>query len=154
MDSFFHSFLYLPVSFLYELFIVLRTDRACIGRRNIRKQRNIIPSCYTDIAENIKKWLDEDGFIRQGLTIKELAETLHTNRTYLSNYIKTAYHQSFRDWITAYRIEYAKRLMIQYPEQTIAEISEKSGFLSLSHFIRIFREKEGISPAKWRKSRF
>ena len=35
-----------------------------------------------------------------------------------------------------------------------ADASEKSGFLSLSHFIRIFREKEGISPAKWRKSRF
>ena len=62
-------------------------------------KETLTPSCYTDIAENIKKWLEEDGFIRQGLTIKELSEILHTNRTYLSSYIKATYHQSFRDWI-------------------------------------------------------
>lgn len=141
--GFFHPFLlYLSVSLLHELFVVLRTDRTCIGRRSIRKQRNIISLLLRRYSRKYKKWLDEDGFIRQGLTIKELSETLHTNRTYLSNYIKTTYHQSFRDWITTYRIEYAKRMMIQYPEQTIAEISEKSGFLSLSHFIRIFKEKK------------
>ena len=30
---------------------------------------------------------------------------LQTNRTYLSEYIKTTYGASFRDWITGLRIE-------------------------------------------------
>ena len=33
----------------------------------------------------------------------------------------------------------------------IKKIAELSGFLSLSHFIRTFSEKEGCSPARWRK---
>ena len=95
--------------------------------------------------------MEAEGYIRPGLTIKELSETLHTNRTYLSGYIKATYNQSFRDWITGLRIEYAKRLLIQFPELTIADISERSGFQTPSHFIRLFGEREGCSPARWRK---
>ena len=42
--------------------------------------------------------------------------------------------------------------MVEHPELTIAAISEESGFLSLSYFTRIFTEKEGCSPSKWRKT--
>ena len=93
-----------------------------------------------------------DGYIRPGLTIKELSDVLHTNRTYLSGYIKTTYDMSFRDWITGLRINYAKRLLAQYPRLTVADISERSGFLSPSHFIRLFKENSGCTPAKWRKT--
>ena len=49
-------------------------------------------------------------------------------------------------------MEYAKQRLLGAPQQTIAEISENSGFMSPSHFMRIFKEKEGCSPAKWRKA--
>lgn len=111
----------------------------------------IAPSYYTDITEKIMAWKEENGFVQPGLTIKELAEILHTNRTYLSGYIKSAYQMSFRDWITELRLDYSKRLLAQNPELTIANISEKSGFQSPSHFIRLFKEREDESPAKWRK---
>ena len=75
-----------------------------------------------------------------------------TNRTYLSDYIKSVYQASFREWIAGLRIEYAKQQMVEHPELTIAAISEESGFLSLSYFTRIFTEKEGCSPSKWRKT--
>lgn len=77
---------------------------------------------------------------------------LQTNRTYLSEYIKTTYGASFRDWITGLRINYAKRLLAQYPRLTVADISERSGFLSPSHFIRLFKENSGCTPVKWRKT--
>ena len=111
----------------------------------------IAPSYYTDITEKIMAWKEENGFVQPGLTIKELAEILHTNRTYLSGYIKSAYQMSFRDWITELRLDYSKRLLAQNPELTIANISEMSGFQSPSHFIRLFKEREDESPAKWRK---
>lgn len=116
-------------------------------------EKHDIPSYHTEIAEKIKNWIGSDGYIRPGLTIKELSETLHTNRTYLSEYIRTTYNMSFRDWITGLRMEYAKREMMRHPEWTIDEISKASGFLSSSHFMTTFKEKEGHSPAKWRKSR-
>lgn len=110
------------------------------------------PSCYNEIATKIREWVNAEGYIRPGLTIKELSEELRTNRTYLSRYIKTTYNTSFREWITGLRMEYAKQRMVRYPKQTISEISEDSGFLSPSHFMKTFKEKEGYSPARWRKT--
>lgn len=113
---------------------------------------NDMPSCYAEIAESIKRWIDDEGYLRPGLTIKELADTLHTNRTYLSDYINTSLNTTFRDWITRLRIDYAKQRMTNHPEQKIAEIAEASGFMSQSHFMKTFKDKEGCSPAKWKKA--
>lgn len=110
------------------------------------------PLYHAEIANGIKEWISTDGYVRPGLTIKELSDILHTNRTYLSEYIKTAYDMSFRDWITELRIEYAKRLLSQYPKLTVADISERAGFLSPSHFIRLFKDNAGCTPTKWRKT--
>lgn len=67
-----------------------------------------IPVSYTGIIEKVDNWIKTDGYVQQGLTIKELSEILHTNRTYLSAYIKTTYKMTFREWITGLRLEYAK----------------------------------------------
>lgn len=114
---------------------------------------NDMPSCYAEIAESIKGWIEDEGYLRPGLTIKELADTLHTNRTYLSGYINTSLNTTFRDWITRLRIDYAKQRMTNHPEQKIAEIAEASGFMSQSHFMKTFKDKEGCSPAKWKKAK-
>ena len=111
------------------------------------------PTYHAEIAGRIEEWIDQNGYTRPGLTIKELSDILHTNRTYLSEYIRTTYGMSFRDWITGLRMGYAKREMVRHPEWTIDEISKASGFLSSSHFMKNFKEKEGHSPAKWRKSK-
>ena len=124
----------------------------CDTTNREQAQRQDTPFFHAEIAKKIKGWIDADGYIRPGLTIKELSDVLHTNRTYLSGYIKTTYDMSFRDWITGLRIEYAKRLLARYPRLTIADISEKSGFLSPSHFIRLFKENAGCTPVKWRKT--
>lgn len=67
-----------------------------------------VPVSYTEIIEKVANWIKTDGYVQQGLTIKELSEILHTNRTYLSAYIKTTYKMTFREWITGLRLEYAK----------------------------------------------
>ena len=124
----------------------------CDTTNREQAQRQDTPFFHAEMAKKIKGWIDADGYIRPGLTIKELSDVLHTNRTYLSGYIKTTYDMSFRDWIAGLRIEYAKRLLARYPRLTIADISEKSGFLSPSHFIRLFKENAGCTPVKWRKT--
>lgn len=109
------------------------------------------PTYYTTIEQNMKGWLAEEGFTSPGLTIEDLALKLGTNRTYLSSYIKQTFQMSFREWIASLRLDYAKKLFVAYPKKTIAEVCEATGFLSLSYFVKIFTEKEGISPAKWKK---
>ena len=111
-----------------------------------------VPGSYTEFIEKVDNWIKTDGYVQQGLTIKELSEILHTNRTYLSAYIKTTYKMTFREWITGLRLEYAKNILKEHPEINIQKLAESSGFLSRSNFIKLFSEKEGCTPAKWKKA--
>ena len=111
-----------------------------------------VPGSYTEFIEKVDNWIKTDGYVQQGLTIKELSEILHTNRTYLSAYIKTTYKMTFREWITSLRLEYAKNILKEHPEINIQKLAESSGFLSRSNFIKLFSEKEGCTPAKWKKA--
>ena len=111
-----------------------------------------VPRSYTEFIERVDNWIKTDGYVQQGLTIKELSEILYTNRTYLSAYIKTTYKMTFREWITSLRLEYAKNTLKEHPEINIQKLAESSGFLSQSNFIKLFSEKEGCTPAKWKKS--
>lgn len=111
-----------------------------------------IPKSYTEFIERVDNWIKTDGYVQQGLTIKELSEILYTNRTYLSAYIKTTYKMTYREWITSLRLEYAKNILKEHPEINIQKLAESSGFLSQSNFIKLFSEKEGCTPAKWKKS--
>ena len=111
-----------------------------------------VPESYTEFIEKVDNWIKTDGYVQQGLTIKELSKILYTNRTYLSAYIKTTYKMTFREWITGLRLEYAKNILKEHPEINIQKLAESSGFLSQSNFIKLFSEKEGCTPAKWKKS--
>ena len=111
-----------------------------------------VPVSYTEIIEKVDNWIKTDGYVLQGLTIKELSKILHTNRTYLSAYIKTTYKMTFREWITGLRLEYAKNILKEHPEINIQKLAESSGFLSRSNFIKSFTEKEGCTPGKWKKA--
>ena len=111
-----------------------------------------VPRSYTEFIERVDNWIKTDGYVQQGLTIKELSEILYTNRTYLSAYIKTTYKMTFREWITGLRLEYAKNILKEHPEINIQKLAESSGFLSRSNFIKSFTEKEGCTPGKWKKA--
>ena len=111
-----------------------------------------VPGSYTEFIEKVGNWIKTDGYVQQGLTIKELSKILYTNRTYLSAFIKTTYKMTFREWITSLRLEYAKNILKKHPEINIQKLAESSGFLSRSNFIKLFSEKEGCTPAKWKKA--
>ena len=111
-----------------------------------------VPPYHADLERRINEWIEQEGFCQPGLTLKDLSDQLCTNRTYLSEYINRVHHVNFRDWITDLRIEFAKRRMKECPQQKMFEISESSGFGSLSHFTKTFSDKEGCTPARWRKS--
>ena len=128
-----------------ELLTNSETERERVSEKEV-------PKSYTEFIERVDNWIKTDGYVQQGLTIKELSEILYTNRTYLSAYIKTTYKMTFREWITSLRLEYAKNILKEHPEINIQKLAESSGFLSQSNFIKLFSEKEGCTPAKWKKS--
>lgn len=115
------------------------------------KEKKEGPKYYESIESRMSPWLENREYAQPGLTIQDVAKKLDTNRTYLAIYIKEKYKVSFREWMTRLRLEYAKTLLREHPEMGILKISEESGFLSQSYFIKTFTEQEGCTPAKWRK---
>ena len=148
-------YIYLYCSYQNYILFYERVEKALIEENDEEKYEstsNAQPSYHTDIEKRIKEWVDNEGYITQGITLNELSMQLCTNRTYLSEYINTTYQSNFRDWITNMRIEYAKSLMRQHQDYKLQDISEASGFLSVSHFTRTFKAKEGCSPSRWRET--
>ena len=109
------------------------------------------PIYYSAIEKNLTAWLSQNGFTHPGLTIEDLAQTIGTNRTYLSTYINKTYAVWFREWIANLRIDHAKQLFTADPKMSVGEVCEATGFLSQSYFVKIFSDREGLSPAKWKR---
>ena len=110
------------------------------------------PKYFDGIESSLMPWLENKSYTQSGFTIQDMAKTLGTNRTYLNAYIKDKYHATFREWITGLRLEYAKNILKEHPEINVQKLAESSGFLSRSNFIKSFTEKEGCTPAKWKKA--
>ena len=55
-----------------------------------------------------------------------------------------------RDYLIYLRIEYAKELLGQ-ENISVADLCRKVGYGNVSHFIKLFREVTGVTPAKYRK---
>jgi AraC-like DNA-binding protein len=145
-------YIYLYVSYLNYLLFCDRVQQAFdIQTDNVATQIDNSPIYFTGISDQLARWELSEGFTHLGFTVEDLAREVGTNRTYLTNYVKTTYNTSFREWIAALRIEHAKNLLIQDKNSTIAEIALSSGFRSLSYFTKIFTQREGCSPARWRK---
>lgn len=90
-------------------------------------------------------------YLVKNLTINDLVRRIGSNRTYVSNYINTAYHCSFSDYINQLRIEHAKKLLLSSNTDTkMATIADASGYSSESSFYRNFQKIAGMTPNKFK----
>ena len=117
-----------------------------IADNNVKEDRTAIAV----LEKQIELWVTNKGFTKQGITIDALAAMLNTNSKYLSTCINTGKRQTFREWINALRIEEAQNMLLKYPDMTINEIAEKTGFLDKSHFLRNFKKQNKLSPTGWK----
>ena len=79
----------------------------------------------------------------------DLRQILPLNRTYLSQLINTEYGCNFYQFVTRYRIEEAKRVMLANPFMKMQDVGEQCGFSSPTDFARIFSREVGMTPSEW-----
>lgn len=58
--------------------------------------------------------------------------------------------KSFSDYLEEYKIEEAKRLLLQ-TGMTVAEIATELNYTNAQNFIRFFSKSTGVTPGKFRK---
>ena len=102
------------------------------------------------LEQRINEWKEEKLFLTDQTNINDIAERLGTDRRYLSRFINEHYGINFSRWISEMRIEEAKRLMEQKPDESLEWVALQTGFSSLSYFSKVFSQVVGVSPKKWR----
>lgn len=109
-------------------------------------------SKYAIYIYSFRKLIEEDQiFLQCALRADEVANMMHTNRTYLSRMIKEEFQCTFSDYINGKRIEYSQMLMRENPTMKQEELAEKSGFINAPSFSRTFKQIVGVPPKEWGK---
>ena len=69
----------------------------------------------------------------------------------LSQFLNQHYNKNYNNFVNSYRIEDARKLLVDEPERNTLSIALAVGFNSYSAFHSAFRKVTGISPAEYRK---
>lgn len=99
----------------------------------------------------IAKEYTKQNYQKKDLSLQEIADAAGISRTYFSKVFKDSTGEKYWDYLSRYRIEKAKELLLN-TNLGQAQISESVGYGSEFHFSRKFKEIVGISPNRFRKS--
>ncbi|MCM2531272.1 response regulator [Neobacillus pocheonensis] len=89
--------------------------------------------------------------LNKQISLKEVADFVHLNSSYLSVLFKEQTSLTFSEYITRKKLQLAKNLLLT-TELPIEEIAHETGYQTAKYFIKLFKEFEGITPSKYRKS--
>jgi len=147
------------------IYVILQKRKLLFAGKNLVKQniniltvenelakykKNTSASLKTNLIDKILNLVEnEKVYLDTELTIFKFADILKINKSYISQEINTRFKKNFNQFINDYRVAEAKRLMI-LPENeklTIAAISQKSGFKSVTAFNRAFKNITGVTPS-------
>ena len=126
-------------SYLYSIYedITLNKNNEYIGsssRTKISTAKNYMDIHYTE----------------KSLTVETVAKMLNMSEVHFRKIFRVQYNTSPLQYILNLKIQRAKMLM-QSEILSLEECAYQSGFSSLQYFSRVFKEKTGMTPAKYRK---
>lgn len=113
----------------------------------------VCSNVYAALAEQLKKCMEEDRlYLNPKLTLQDVCSAIGTNRTYLSDYLNKVLKTTFYEYINALRISRACEIidaMTPENKQSMLQVSEISGFNSISTFNRSFAKIMGQTPSQY-----
>lgn len=108
------------------------------------RQNHSVNGLVKEICAYIRSKSAED------MTLERLADDFHMNHSYLSRLIKKETGHNFRDLLWSYRIEDAKRMLLE-TRLKANEIAYEVGFKDPAHFSLLFKKHVGLSPMNYRE---
>ncbi|MGV8979712.1 AraC family transcriptional regulator [Clostridium sp.] len=125
-------------SYLYSMFYELTSPLSNCSSSTLKKQQYLTYSVHY-ISEAYHRHL----------TVEEIANNVHIDRTYLFSIFKAAYNISPKQFIINYRMDKAS-YFLRNTQLTAKEISYSVGYVDYSLFSRIFKKVKGTSPNVYR----
>lgn len=104
----------------------------------------------------LKSLLEEEKrYLDPKLSLKTLADLLHSNTKYLSQVVNLHYGDNLQAFINHYRVEEAKRKLEEedHAKLTLYGIATQCGFRNKSTFYKVFRQLTGRTPLEYVRDR-
>ena len=116
----------------------------------IATARNIVRGGIEDI---ITEWSQREDkpFIKESLTLLDVAEDTKLSPRLLSEFLNKYYKVNFCTWINTLRVEEVKKLLVERPNLSLAEISMMVGFSDPASLSKIFKKILNESPSAYKK---
>lgn len=86
---------------------------------------------------------------KKDFKVEEVAKHIGYSANYFSTQFKKETGIAFQRYLCDLRLDFAKKLL-RFSELSITEICLESGFNTLAHFSKTFKQKFGMSPEQWR----
>lgn len=103
------------------------------------------------LMQRICHLMDEKQlYLQQGLKVSDIASALGINSRYVSDCVKAVRGCSLTQFVNEYRVEHAKRLLLERPEMKISTVAIESGFTNDKAMTRYFKEQTGMTPTEWK----
>jgi AraC-like DNA-binding protein len=122
------------------LFLLLRSKKA---KQVASLLEDFVNRNTTSFKNTVENHLYHD------ITLDELAHLCNMSLSTFKRHFKKIYGATPTDYIFDRRLEESKKLLA-ISEQSILDIALNSGFKSVSHYSRKFKEKYGIPPSEYK----
>ncbi|UFH59538.1 AraC family transcriptional regulator [Sulfurovum mangrovi] len=85
------------------------------------------------------------------IDIEELSEDLDVSRFHMHRIFKEAFGKNIYESIKSIRLQKAANLLLTNKYSTISNVANECGYSSQSSFIKVFKERFGMTPKAWRQ---
>ena len=119
------------------------------------EKSTLTPARANAYLERLQQVMEvERPFVNPDLRMQDLAELLTISPHHLSQIINEHLDQNFSEFINGYRIEAAKKKLVDPNEQhfTILSIAYEVGFNNKASFNTAFKKQTGITPSQYRNA--
>ena len=106
-----------------------------------------------ELAKQIIHLMEDEKLYREAeLTLQDLSESLHSSPHQVLQAINDGLKKNFYEVINGYRVEEAKRLLLDPRTQnfTILSVGFESGFNSKTTFNTVFKKFTGFTPTDFK----
>ena len=100
-----------------------------------------------------KIMVEQELYKEENITLSAVAERMNVNFQQLSEILNNQIKKNFNTYINEFKVEEAKRLLIQEPAISVIHIAFMVGFNSLRTFNRVFGRNTGYTPIDYRKNK-
>jgi AraC-like DNA-binding protein len=107
--------------------------------------------CVKSVHEVKRLFEKEKIYQDENLSLNKVAELTNLSTHQLSELINTQFGIGFSRLVRRYRVEAAKRMLIDEPSASVLSIGLSVGFTSQSNFYVAFKEFTGLVPGQFRK---